>query len=486
MIILFYLIFPVMGFILWIMSRKLKIPEDMKETGISRELLKMSLFIYQKIHRHKKMLGSEKVRACLGILQYSKDMEKVVMEYYIKKISLVLLMVLSGSFLAIAMYFSSVSSSLVEDGTFVSRRDYGERNQKINLVAKDTSGNEIGEFSLDVRSQLYTKEEADELFREASEIMEQTIIGSNESLDYVTEDLVLPQTLEGYPFDISWQLGNYDVMGAQGRIKEEAVPAEGVLVTLTATYSYNQDKWQQVLYANVFPRQLSPYQRKIADIKKLLESAEEDTRYEKTMELPGSYREDALIWSEKQTDTSFLLMLLMLTGGSLSFVLRDKELQSSMEKRSNQMLRDYPQLVSQLVLYLGAGMTVRNIFEKLSNNYSQDRKNGEEMRFVYEEVVRTGRELSAGVSEASAYEGFGLRCGGQQYTRLGTLLSQNLRKGNDELLSILEEESAKAFAERMDKIRKAGEEAGTKLLLPMVLMLLIVMVIIMIPAFMSL
>lgn len=486
MIIFFYLIFPVMGIILWILARKLKIPEDMKETGISRELLKMSLFIYQKIHRHKKMPGSERVRTCLGTLQYSKDMEKVVMEYYIKKISLVLLMVLSGSFLAIAMYFSALGSSRVEDGAVIFRKDYGGRNQKIDLVAKDSSGNEIGEFSLDVRSQLYTKEEADELFQRASEAMEQAVLGENGSFDHVSEDLELPKSLEGYPFEISWSSGNYDVMDSQGGIKEEAVPAEGALVTLTATYSYNQDKWQQVLYANVFPRQLTPYQKKLSDIEKLLNSAEQDSRYEKALELPGSYQEDAIIWSEKQTDSSLLLMLLMLIGGSVSFVLRDKELQSSMEKRSNQMLRDYPQLVSQLVLYLGAGMTVRNVFDKLSAGYIKDRKNGEEMRFVYEEVVRTGRELSAGVSEAGAYEGFGLRCGGQQYTRLGTLLSQSLRKGNSELLTLLEEESAKAFAERMDKIRKAGEEAGTKLLLPMVLMLLIVMVIIMIPAFMSL
>ena len=156
-----------------------------------------------------------------------------------------------------------------------------------------------------------------------------------------------------------------------------------------------------------------------------------------------------------------------------------------MEERSNQLLSDYPQVVSQLVLYLGAGMTMRNIFEKLADNYMRDRKDGGELHFVYEEITRTVREMAAGMSEACAYESFGLRCGGQQYTRLGTLLSQNLRRGNSELLNLLEEESKKAFSDRLDKIRKAGEEAGTKLLLPMVMMLLVVMVIIMIPAYMS-
>jgi len=37
----------------------------------------------------------------------------------------------------------------------------------------------------------------------------------------------------------------------------------------------------------------------------------------------------------------------------------------------------------------------------------------------------------------------------------------------------------------MDTVRKLGEEAGTKLLLPMILMLLVVMVMIMIPAYMA-
>ena len=61
----------------------------------------------------------------------------------------------------------------------------------------------------------------------------------------------------------------------------------------------------------------------------------------------------------------------------------------------------------------------------------------------------------------------------------------NLRKGNSELFNQLEEESNKAFEERLAAVRKKGEEAGTKLLMPMILMLIIVMVVIMIPAYMT-
>ena len=46
----------------------------------------------------------------------------------------------------------------------------------------------------------------------------------------------------------------------------------------------------------------------------------------------------------------------------------------------------------------------------------------------------------------------------------------------------LREEADKSAAERLQQSKKLGEEAGTKLLVPMVLMLAVVMAIIMIPA----
>ena len=73
----------------------------------------------------------------------------------------------------------------------------------------------------------------------------------------------------------------------------------------------------------------------------------------------------------------------------------------------------------------------------------------------------------------------------QQYTRLCSLLTQNIRKGNSELLLILKEEALKATTERLDQARKKGEQAGTKLLIPMMMMLAVVMILIMIPAYRS-
>ena len=73
----------------------------------------------------------------------------------------------------------------------------------------------------------------------------------------------------------------------------------------------------------------------------------------------------------------------------------------------------------------------------------------------------------------------------QAYVRLGALLSQNLRKGTKGLTQLLKTEALQAFEDRKANARRRGEEAGTKLLLPMFLMLSVVLVIVIVPAFLS-
>ena len=64
-------------------------------------------------------------------------------------------------------------------------------------------------------------------------------------------------------------------------------------------------------------------------------------------------------------------------------------------------------------------------------------------------------------------------------------MTQNLRKGTRGLGLLLEQEAADAFEERKNLAKKYGEEAGTKLLLPMMIMFGIVVAVIMVPAMMS-
>ena len=97
--------------------------------------------------------------------------------------------------------------------------------------------------------------------------------------------------------------------------------------------------------------------------------------------------------------------------------------------------------------------------------------------------MMTCRQLQSGVTESAAYIQLGKRAGIREYIGLSTLLVQNQKRGNDEMLSRMMEEAARASGEKLLFVKKLGEEAGTKILIPMVMLLAVIMIIIMIPAF---
>ena len=480
-----YLIIPVVMLILFVLSKDMKLPERVEDTGISRAFLKISLYIYKYLKVGVFSFSREKIRTYLGTLEQKKDLESLETEYFIRKISVVLLMATAGSFLSLMLCISTQNESRITENGTLERSEFGGKDYSVDLIASDEAGTELGEYHLSVNNRDYTDDEAAELFELASKELEKVVLNGNRSFDEVRTDLDLVESLEGYPFNIRWRLDNYEVLHFDGRLISGNIPEEGVVVELTANYSYRDLRWQQVFYARLLPKVLNPAQRAQAEIEKLLKTADEASVEEKEIVLPQAYEGRQIRWRQRLPDNSLLLLLLTLIGGAASYVMKDKELKKTMEKREQELLSDYPQFVSKLVLYMGAGMTVRNIFGKLATTYAKKREGGSEKRYLYEEVLRVHRELMTGASESETYERFGARCATKQYTFLATLLSQNIRKGNSELLSLLSEESKKAFEERMDKVKKTGEEAGTKLLLPMIIMLVIVMAMIMIPAYMA-
>ena len=150
------------------------------------------------------------------------------------------------------------------------------------------------------------------------------------------------------------------------------------------------------------------------------------------------------------------------------------------------MQADYPDIVSRILLFLQAGLTVRSAVEKIAKDYINTCKRyGYKRRTAYEELVETYGEMEGGLPEAQAYARLGNRCGLSEYKVLSVLLIQNLKKGNQGVLTLLERESAAAIEERKRKAKISGEQASAKLLGPMFMQLALVMALVMIPAFLS-
>jgi tight adherence protein C len=199
--------------------------------------------------------------------------------------------------------------------------------------------------------------------------------------------------------------------------------------------------------------------------------------------LPGEWKGKHLQWQKPDDTTGAMMSALALVAGVLLMVQKKREKLINEQKRQEQLLMDYPGLIMKFTLLVQAGMTVRKAFQKMALDYG--RTEDKQKRYAYEEIKIVCYEMDSGLSEVEAYRRFGERCGQVKYKTFATLLIQNLQKGGKSLSDMLERESMDAWDERKRKARVLGETAATKLLFPMVLMMIVVMAIIIIPAGMT-
>lgn len=370
----------------------------------------------------------------------------------------------------------------------INREDYGG-NSVNHQLQMQIEGEKSENVEIQVSPRMYSEEEVQSLFRQAMNKLDQVILGENETADHVVKPLCFPQELEGYPFAISWEPGRYDVMDMNGRINQDAVleedpEGEGVLVKITGILRYGTEEaaynTQVLVFADV--EETETIRNQVLNVAR---QAEEVSREEKSFVLPEQVNGRTVRWRFRKE--SKVMPVLMLGAVICVFlVVQERQKKEKLRKdRKEQMLFDYPEIVSQFTMLMGAGMTAKNVWKKITADYCGQKERGGRVRDAYEEMVITLQEMQSGIPEAECYERFAARCGLVPYMKMGALLSQNLRKGAKGTSDMLKMEAIQAMEDRKSRARRLGEEAGVKLLLPMLLMLVIVLVIVVVPAFLS-
>ena len=374
---------------------------------------------------------------------------------------------------------------LPKDGeTFVTRNTYGEgsKTQEYELIIEDED--EKQKLLFEVEEQRYTKEEVQQLFQKVMEELDNVVLGENKSFNRIESDLKLVTALEDYPVNIQWDLDTYEVMSIEGELRQDRLTTEGTLVRLRGTISYGEEQTAYVRNMMVFAPTREGTEKFLYEVRQEVEEREASTREEEGFRLPQKLKGKQLTWKVKKEYRWYYIPLI----GSVSavyLVYRDREKVKQKEKRRREeLIREYPGMISKFTMLLDTGTTVKNAWEKIVQNYELQREETGKQT-VYEEMLLTYREMQGGVSEGEAYEKFGKRCGVTVYLKFGAMLAQNLRKGSKGISGLLRMEAIQSFENRKSAAKRLGEEAGTKLLMPMMGMLMVVLVIVMVPAFLT-
>ncbi len=156
-----------------------------------------------------------------------------------------------------------------------------------------------------------------------------------------------------------------------------------------------------------------------------------------------------------------------------------KDLDNKIKKRQMSIKFDFPDFLNKLTLLIDAGMNVSSAWSKIVQDTDSQRP-------LYEELRKVSTEINSGKSEYKAYESFAKRCRTPEITKFVSIVLQNLRKGSSELTFILRIQSNECWEMRKDVAKKMGEEASTKLLLPIAIMFIAILIIAVAPAILQL
>ena len=202
--------------------------------------------------------------------------------------------------------------------------------------------------------------------------------------------------------------------------------------------------------------------------------------------LPKEVNGVSLRWSEAKRHLVIKMLFFEVIVLVLLYFVRIEREKTKRKERQDQMMLDYSEVVSKLLILMGAGMSLKQSWNTISARYSDKRKKNEApKRFIYEEMVYTNHEIQDGETELVAYQKFGERTEVGAYQRLVRILVQNVQIGSRGICQLLSQEAEDAMEERKALAKRMGEEAGTKMLFPLLLMLGIVFAIIMTPALLA-
>lgn len=169
-----------------------------------------------------------------------------------------------------------------------------------------------------------------------------------------------------------------------------------------------------------------------------------------------------------------LYAALALAATAAIIVSLDMEVDNAIEKKHDEFISDYPEVLSKLTLLVNAGLVIREAWTKVA--YTSDRA-------LYKEMQITSEEMRNGVSDMEALYNFAQRCSIKEIRKFASILSQNIQKGGTELTLSLRYMNEESWEEKKHRAKRKGETAGSKLMIPLMIMFVGILFMVIVPVF---
>ena len=421
-------------------------------------------------------MSKKQIRKDFEELYIGQNTNELINQYYCKKKKELLFIFLIGLSLILLLFYKEHQESKLSKENILYRNEKGAGKKEIPLEVKIKEG-KWEKFHLELEEKEYEEYELEKMHEEVTQMLTTEILGENNSITQISKNLNLMQEIEGYPFIMIWESSKPEIVDSMGNVSTKGLSVKGEEIELKVKIIYKEWEKEHIVLLDVYPEKQNSF---MAGLKEKIEKTESENRKKREFYLPDTFQENTLQWRYAKENTAIILGVIFLMILPVIDYQKDQEIHKQAQKRREKLQKEYPEFINKLILYMEAGMNVKAAIFKIAQGYQK--KEDRRISYLYEELLYVCRQNKNGLSEEDTYILFGERCNLPCYKKLTGLLIQHLQKGSYGILEALRAEVNRANDERRKQIKKQGEEMGTKLLFPMILMLLVVMVLIMIPA----
>lgn len=475
-------------------------PLDKKQYAF-KDFMSIGFYILDLIKYTYNTKYDKKLQNKFSQLYSRKQSSYFLRVHWANKLTMLAAVLLVFSIIGIATEINSTGGQQVSqdsvkiiDGNKIIRPQYKEGNKDIILTANIKKGQVTLKQNYDIEVEKITPSEQEAVAYAKEYLTQEKIKGKNPDLQNVTGPLQLlveDKSIRDLGVTIQWESSDPDVIQKDGTVKR---PTQGegnknVILTakiskgnITDTKEFNVQvlEYEKLNDEQVVSMAAGKLLEMVRDKKELMIQEPDKLVLPTRLDINGQQVD--IKWSryspenannKGKPDFSIIIFVVILLW-AIAY-LTDNQIDRKIQDRALLIKMDFPDFLNKLILLVNAGMTVSKAMEKITYE-------NKKLSPLYMELELTMAEMSAGVSEYQAYENFAERCGIPEISKYVSILLQNLRKGNAELVSILRIQAKECWEMRKNAAKKLGEEASTKLLLPLMIMMLAIIIIVGLPA----
>ncbi len=170
---------------------------------------------------------------------------------------------------------------------------------------------------------------------------------------------------------------------------------------------------------------------------------------------------------------SYIWMLLGIGLAALIVYSIQSSIDDAMTKKKDEILSEFPKMVSKLTMLINAGMLVRRAWDEVANSNMEHP--------LYKEMRFTSKDMQEGKSVSEAMQSFAERCGIKEMRKFASIYIQAINRGAADSIDSMKVMADEAWKQKKEVSKQKGEIAAQKLLMPNMVMFIGILAVVLVP-----